>query len=211
MRSVLIWGCGGHGREVNWLCEQAGIEVVGFLDERPEMRGVVIDDVPVLGDIVDVLSLRGTVEVVCAGVGSPSLKKKFFEKTRSASFTIAEPIVHPAVTVSKRNRLGIGCVVCEGTVMTVNIDIGHHVVINRIVNIGHDCVIGDFSTIAPGVNLSGNVYIGEGAYIGTGASIKEKTVVGDWSMVGGGAFVRQDVPARTMYAGVPARFVKQWK
>lgn len=46
--------------------------------------------------------------------------------------------------------------------------------INRNVNISHDVVIRDYTTIAPGVNIAGNVTIGEGAYIGIGASIREK-------------------------------------
>jgi hypothetical protein len=41
-QKLVIWGCGGHGREVLSLCEDLGFEVVGFLDERPEMKGRVV-------------------------------------------------------------------------------------------------------------------------------------------------------------------------
>ena len=77
MRLLIIWGCGGHAREVNHLCDQIGIEVAGFLDERPEMKGEIVDDFPVLGDIGDISFPRDGVHVTCAGVGDPALKKKF--------------------------------------------------------------------------------------------------------------------------------------
>lgn len=29
MRKIIIWGSGGHAREVNWLCEELGVRVLG--------------------------------------------------------------------------------------------------------------------------------------------------------------------------------------
>lgn len=208
-RKFVIWGCGGHGREVNFLCEDLGAEVVGFLDERMEMKGVVVDDVPVLGDIHDISHLKNKVEVVCAGIGDPALKKRFFQKTVEAGFRPADPLVHPSVILSRRVELGMACVVCAGSVLTVNIRLGACVVVNRIVNIGHDCHIGDFCTLSPGANLSGNVILDEGVYVGTGASIREKLQIGAWSVIGGGAFVKSDVPGKCLFAGVPAVLKKQ--
>ena|SRR2546426_1109404 len=206
---LIIWGCGGQGRELNLLCEQIGLEVVGFLDERPDMKGKVIDDVPVLGDIVDITGMRGKVKVICSGVGDPALKKRFFMKTIKAGFDIAEPLVHPSVYISKRNSIEVGSVICDGSILTVNVRIGEHVLINRGCNIGHDTAIGDFTTISPGVNISGNVSIEEGVFIGTGASIREKLQIGSWSNIGGGAFVNTNVKAETLFAGVPAVLKKR--
>jgi sugar O-acyltransferase (sialic acid O-acetyltransferase NeuD family) len=208
MKTIVIWGCGGHAREVNHLCEQLGYEVIGFLDERSEMKGKIVDDVPVLGDLKDIIHLQDKVEIVCAGVGSPVLKKRFVEKSRKAGFKLANTLVHPSVYISKRNYIGIGSIICEGSILTTNVYIGNFVIINRSVNISHDNIIKDYVTISPGVNIAGNVTIEEGAYLGIGASIREKITVGAWSVIGGGAFVKEDVPMKTLYAGVPAHFKK---
>jgi sugar O-acyltransferase (sialic acid O-acetyltransferase NeuD family) len=208
MKPLVIWGCGGHGREVLHLCERIGMEVAGFLDERPEYKGRDIDDVPVLGDLSDITMFKNDVRIVCAGVGDPSLKKRFVEKTKHFGFQFADTLVHPSVFISRRNRLGIGNVICEGSIMTTNVDIKNFVIINRGVNVSHDNVIHDYVTVAPGVQIAGNVTIEEGAYIGIGASIREKKTIGSWSMIGGGAFVKDDVPSKTLYAGVPATFKK---
>lgn len=209
MKQLVIWGCGGMAREVNLLCEQTGDRVAGFLDERPEMKGCIVDDRPVLGDIDDIPELRDGVQIICAGVGDPSLKKQFADRTLHAGFTISAPLVHPGVFVSKRNSISPGAVVCAGTTMTVNVRLGAHVIVNRMSTLGHDVLVADYATIAPGANISGNVTIGEGAYIGTGVSIREKVRIGAWAVVGGGAFVKDDVPPGCMVAGVPATIKKQ--
>ncbi|MFJ5713984.1 acetyltransferase [Neobacillus sp. NPDC093127] len=205
---LIIWGCGGHGREVLHLCEQIGIEVAGFLDERPEVKGRIVNDVPVLGDLADISALRDQVQIVCAGVGDPFLKKRLVEKTKTFGFQIADTLVHPSVFISKRNHIGIGNVICEGAIITTNVVIDDFVIINRGVNISHDDRIENYVTVAPGVQIGGNVTIKEGAYIGIGSSIREKTTIGSWSVIGGGAFVKEDVPEKTLYAGVPATFKK---
>jgi len=209
--ALVIWGCSGHGREVLHLCEQIGMEVAGFLDERPECKGQLVDGVPVLGDLPDIYPLQDKVKIVCAGVGSPHLKKRLAEKTMQHRFQIADSLVHPSVFVSKRNRLGLGNVICEGTILTTNVVIENFVIINRGVTISHDDRIEDYATVAPGVQIAGNVTIREGAYIGIGSSIREKTTIGAWSVIGGGAFVKDDVPDQALYAGVPARFKKYLK
>lgn len=208
MKELVIWGCGGHAREVKHLCDILNLEVVGFLDEREEMKGKVIDEVPVLGDLEDISLFKDKVKVVCAGVGNPNLKKKFVIKTINAGFKISDTLIHPLVYISKKNTLGIGSIICEGAILTTNISVGDFVIINRGSNISHDNIINDYVTISPGVNIAGNVIVDEGAYIGIGSSIREKTSIGAWAVIGGGAFVKNDVPAKTMYVGVPAKFKK---
>ena len=208
MRSVVIWGCGGHAREVNMLCAQIGVAVTGFLDERPEMKGRVVDDVRVLGTLSDVTNLRGQVSIICAGVGDPTLKRRFAQMTTDAGFTIAHPIIHPAVHVSPRNSVGQGSVICAGVVMTINVTIGCHVIVNYNSTLGHDSSVSDYATISPSVNISGRVTVEDGAYLGVNCSIRENIRIGAWSIVGGGAFVRQNVLPKTMWAGVPAALKK---
>ena len=74
----------------------------------------------------------------------------------------------------------------------------------------HDCLIGDFVTLAPGVHCNGNVVIEDHAYIGTGAVIKQgqpgqPLVIGRGAVVGMGAVVTRDVPACTTVVGNPAK------
>ncbi|MEK5493967.1 acetyltransferase [Paenibacillus sp. FSL R7-0297] len=210
MRKVVIWGSGGHAREINWLCEELEVQVVGFLDERPEMKGQVVDGVPVLGTLVNIELLKNEVELVCSGVGDPVLKKRFAKAAIQSGFRIAAPLIHPHVRLNRKNIIGAGSMIFEGALLSGNITIGQHVIINRGVSLSHDIIIGDYVTLSPGVHLAGNVTIDEGAYIGIAASVREKRHIGCWSLIGGGAFVKDDIPGFTMAAGVPAVVKKRF-
>ncbi|MNJ38783.1 putative acetyltransferase EpsM [compost metagenome] len=206
---LVIWGCGGMGREVLALCEVLGRNVAGFLDEREKMRGQMVDGVPVLGDIQHIHAYRNEVEVICSGVGDPVLKRKFARKTRDAGFRLAGPLVHPAVNIPRSSQVDDNSIVCAGSIVSINVNIGKFVIINTQVTLAHDVTIAEHCTISPGVNISGNVTMEEGVFIGTGSAVREKVTIGAWSIIGGGAFVKDTVPANALYAGVPAVFKKK--
>lgn len=208
MKPLLLWGSGGLAREVLWLCRMANLEAIGFLDERPEMRGTNVHGVPIIGDLADAGRWRFDTYIVVASVGDPLLKRRLNLKTTSMGFKLAPAVVSPLAAISSSVSLGEGSVVCTGVVMTVDIRVGKGVCVNLNTTVGHDCIIDDYVTISPGVNISGNVSIGQGAYIGTGSAIRERLTVGEWSIVAGGAFVARPVDAYSLVAGVPARFQK---
>ncbi|AZK47587.1 acetyltransferase [Paenibacillus lentus] len=205
---LIIWGCGGMGREILALCEVLGREVIGYLDERIEMQGQIIDEVPVLGDITHVAKYRNEAEIICTGVGEPTLKRRFAFKTREAGFRLADSLVHPSVHVPRSSQIGVNSVLCAGTIVSINVNIGDFVIVNTNVTLAHDVSVSDYCTISPGANISGNVTVEEGVFIGTGSAIREKLTLGAWSLVGGGSFVKNDVPPQTLYAGVPAIYKK---
>ena len=106
------------------------------------------------------------------------------------------------------NWLNFGTFYCPGSQITVDIEIGRHVLVNLNATIGHDAVIGDYCTINPGANISGNVTIGEGCFIGTGATIIEKVTIAPWTVIGAGAVVVEDITEPGTYVGVPAKRIK---
>jgi len=71
-------------------------------------------------------------------------------------------------------------------------------------------MMGDFTTLAPGVHISGCVHLGKRVYVGTGAVIingtqEEPIVIGDDAVIGAGACVIKSVPTGQTVVGVPAR------
>ena len=99
----------------------------------------------------------------------------------------------------------------------VFINTGATVVANHNIVIGDDCLIGDLvaifdsdhhaleplrpTRIAP-VRLGANVWVGRSAVILPGVTI------GDHAAIAAGSIVTDDVPARTLMAGVPARPIR---
>jgi acetyltransferase-like isoleucine patch superfamily enzyme len=121
------------------------------------------------------------------------------------------PLLHPNVEYDHDNvEFGDGVVVCAGSILTVNIVVEAHAQINLDCTVGHDAVIGAYSTLSPGVHISGNVTLERYAFIGTGAVTVNGQPgwplrIGTGAVVGAGAVVTRDVPAGVTVTGVPAR------
>ncbi|MGH9356869.1 MAG: transferase, partial [Terriglobia bacterium] len=54
-------------------------------------------------------------------------------------------------------------------------------------------------------------FVRRGASIGSGATVLSKVTIGENAIVGAGSVVTRDVPANTVVAGNPARFLKSIK
>ncbi|MFQ5505172.1 MAG: acyl-ACP--UDP-N-acetylglucosamine O-acyltransferase [Planctomycetota bacterium] len=61
-------------------------------------------------------------------------------------------------------------------------------------HVGHNCRVGDDTTIVNNVLLAGHVEIGSGAYLGGQVAVHQFTRIGDLAMVGGCTKVTQDIP-----------------
>ena len=207
--SLLIYGAGGLARELAWLaesCPDAGV-VAALLDDDPAEHGRLVNGIPVMG--LAESRRRFPDARFIAGVGDPRVRQQMVERVVAAGGEFAT-LIHPRVERSRWIEVGEGTVICAGGILTTNIVLGRHVQINLSCDVGHDVVMGDFATLAPGVNVSGRVRIGARAYIGTNACIINGTadqplVIGDDAVVGAGACVTRPVAAGTTVVGVPAR------
>jgi sugar O-acyltransferase (sialic acid O-acetyltransferase NeuD family) len=117
-------------------------------------------------------------------------------------------LVHPSAYVSRYASLGEGVFVGARSVVAAGAVLADHAFVNRGVTVGHDTTIGEYARLQPGCNVGGHVRIGRAALIGIGAQVQQELVVGDHAVVAAGAAVIEDVPERTLVAGVPAA-VKQ--
>jgi sugar O-acyltransferase (sialic acid O-acetyltransferase NeuD family) len=168
MKQIAIYGAGGFGREVAWLAEtcDCGFEVVCFADDDPSAAGKELNGIPV----VDFESLKKQfpgIGVVPA-IGSPLARQKTMEKLEKAGFS-SHQLIHPRTEMSRWIETGEGTIICAGCILTTNIRLGKHVQINLDCTVGHDVVMGDYTTLAPGVHVSGWVHFGKRVYVGTGA------------------------------------------
>ena len=80
--------------------------------------------------------------------------------------------------------------------------------LNLHTTIGHDCIINDFFTTAPGVKISGNSMIGKCVYFGSNSSIKQKLKVCDNVTIGLNSGVVKDINESGIYGGVPVKKIK---
>lgn len=212
LKDLYIIGAGGFGREVAWLVERINeIEptwnLKGFIDDNTAIHGSLQDDYSVIGGCDYLMNITQEVWVVCA-VGSAKIRKKIIEKLKNYANVKFATLIDPSVMRSERVDIGEGSIICAGTIITVDISIGSHVIINLDCTIGHDDIIHDFVTIYPSVNVSGNVVVGECAELGTGMQIIQGKSIGRESIIGAGAVVIRDIPEKCTAVGSPAKPIK---
>ena len=205
---ILIYGAGGLGREILSLIRALpAFEVIGFIDDSVR-RGTEVKGVKVLGGEEVLHGFDGKVYVVLA-MGDP-VAKSMRAKGMDSRYLQYPALVHPAAVLQDRESifLGSGCIVGAGAILTTDIHIGEHTLININSTIGHDARVGRCSSIMPGVNIAGEVVVGNEVLIGSGASLINRVIIGDRATVGMGAVVLRDVVAGSVVAGVPAKSLK---
>ncbi len=212
LQQIIVYGGGGLAREVAWLVESCNREqeryrLVSFIDDNEAVQGTTLNDIPVLS--LEACRQQFPTAKVVPGIGAPRARAITMQKAAAAGYEPAT-LIHPNVEMSRWVNIGAGTVICAGNIVTVNITLGKYVQINIDCTVGHDVIMGDFTTLAPGVHVSGWVHMGQRVYIGTGANIVNGTrekplVIEDDAIIGAGACVTRHVAAGTTVVGVPAK------
>ena len=208
---LLIVGAGGFGREAAAAVHSINAvrprwDLLGFLDDDPALLGREFEGAGVLGPVDSGIAAHPSARVVvCTGGPDNYFSRRVIVRRLALVPERYGTIVHPAASIASTVALGHGSVVLAGAVATAQARIGNHVAVMPLVVITHDDQIGDFATLASGVQLGGRVRVEVGAYLGAGALVREAVTIGAWSLVGMGAVVTEPVPRAELWAGVPAR------
>ena len=211
MDKIAIYGAGGFGLEVAGLIEAINHtrpqwELIGFFDDG-ETPGRLANGYPVLGGMAELNAWASRLSLVLA-IGTPKTKKALLGRISNPKINYPV-LIHPSVIIGSPRyvTLGEGTILCAGSILTTNLIIGKHVLLNLSCTIGHQTEIGDFSSFMPTCNISGEVTVGECTFWGTGSKIINRKSVGNNVTVGAGAVVIESLPDHVTAVGVPARVV----
>ena len=212
LKDLYIVSAGGFGRETVGVIERINEvkptwNLKGFIDNDESILGKKVLGYPIIGNDNYLLELQREVWVVCA-IGNAKLRKRVVENLSKNSYIRFATIIDPSVIIYKDVTIGEGTIVSAGSIFTVNIKVGKHVIINLDCTITHDDIIQDFVTLNPSVNVSGNVVVEECVELGVGTQIIPGKRVGSGSIIGAGSVVIRDIPANCTAVGIPAKPIK---
>lgn len=195
MKEIVIIGAGGIGREVAYFIEEINEisptwNIIGFIDENIEIHNKDLNGYKVLGGLNALTELNVKPYVVVA-IANCTVKKKIVERLEG-KFDFAT-IIYPTVKVSKYIEIGKGSIIYPGVILTVNTKIGNHVLLSGNCGIGHDTVIGDYSSVLWGSNFSGYDNVGESCFIGVGTKVIQGINISDGNRISAGMTVTEDV------------------
>mgnify|MGYP003968301479 CR=1 FL=1 len=190
---LALFGYGGHAREVACQINQ---EVTFFVDDQ------------YANDITKPISEFNPEEyLMMVAVADSHDRKTIIDKLPKE--TKYSTFIHPSVQIMDDNiEVGEGSFIGANSILTTNIKLGKHTLLNRGNHIGHDCFIGDYFSAMPNAVVGGNVWIGNKVYLGSCSNIKEKIKIVDNVTIGMNVGVVSDITEPGVYVGTPAKRIK---
>ncbi len=149
---------------------------------------VVVYDNCVIGN--NVIIQAGTV------IGSDA----FYFKNRKTHFEQLETCGN--VVIEDDVKIGAGCTIDKG--VSSDTRIGKGTIIDNLVHIGHDVVIGDMCLFAANVGIAGCCNIGNRVTLWGQVGIASDITIGDGAVVQAQSGVSENIPEGKVYFGTPA-------
>jgi sugar O-acyltransferase (sialic acid O-acetyltransferase NeuD family) len=192
VKKALI-GNGGHAREV---MAQMNIKLTRFVSDEYWKEGD--------SKLLPLSKFNPDEYIVMVAIANSKdredVVKSLPEKTQYFTF------IHPTAQIMSNDVfIGEGSFIGSNSIITCNIKLGKHSLLNRGVHIGHDSVIGDYFSSMPGSIVSGNVTIGNKVYLGTNSSIREKITICDDVVIGLNTGIVKDINISGTYIGQNTR------
>jgi sugar O-acyltransferase (sialic acid O-acetyltransferase NeuD family) len=146
-------------------------------------------------------------------IGNPNDRENIYNDFKKYNIEIKDYLEHYIsnnvdLLDNKSINIDKGSIICSGSILTCNINIGKMSHINLNCTIGHDVKIGNFVTCSPGVNISGNCIIGNNVLIGSNSVIKEHVNIGNNIIIGMGSVVTKNLVEPGIYFGNPCKKIK---
>lgn len=210
MKHLLIIGARGWGRETYSLAQKCigygtDFDIKGFLDDNTTALDG-FSGYPTIIDSVEEYEPEQDDVFICA-LGDAQWKKHYvgIMQAKSAHFI---SLIHKKSYIGKNTKIGVGCIVSNDVCISCDVSIGDFVTFQRLVDIGHDAIIGNYCHLGSDSFMGGYSQIGNETTVHTKGIVLPHIKVGNNCLVGAGAVViRQVKDGNTVY-GNPAKILK---
>lgn len=210
MRSIII-GAGTYGEVYLAYLQEAGINIVGFLDDNKGLHGKFVKGIPVLGgiDLLGILKENYNVEAVYCPIGNNKLRVEVLSMADKLGYAIPN-FIHESVLISPNTKIGEkGVYILPRTVIMPHTTLDNYVMISVGANIIHHTHLCEGVFVSNGVNVGASLKVEKYAYLGMGSTIMTGVkTLGEDCLIGAGAVVIKDVPDKAVMAGVPAKVLR---
>jgi len=207
--AVAIYGAGKGGNTMKESLEKTeNYMPICFLDDNEELISsaeLPVFDVRKIQEIFN----QGATSLGIAVIPG-SLRRKIYKQFKDIGFEFIN-IIHPHAYISPSVEIGIGNHIKSGAIIETNTKIGNFCIIDNLVAIAHDNLIGDGCHLAPGVSLGSNIRISENTVVGIGASISTGISIGRNCIISVGSAVINDVEDHAVIDGVPGKIIGHTK
>jgi sugar O-acyltransferase (sialic acid O-acetyltransferase NeuD family) len=204
----IIIGAGTYGQVfAEYL--KSYFNIIGFIDDNPDLNKTKIKNLEVLGDLNYLLKNIDKNIHLFVPIGNPIIRKQILDKVRNVGFKTPN-FLHNSCNIDNSVSLGFqGVYILQSVVVMPLCEIGNDVILSSGTVISHHTTISEGVFISFGVNVGASLFIDTCAFVGVGSTIiTGVTRVGCKSLIGAGAVILKDVPDFAVIVGNPGRIIK---
>lgn len=212
MKSIII-GAGTYGAVYLSYLQEAGIDIIGFIDDNIKLVGKKIEGKEVLGTRNDLKKIKEKykIEAVYCPIGNNILRVEILKSCLQMGLKTPN-FIHSSVFISPNVNIGNGVYILPRTTIMPFTKINNFVMISIGVNIVHHSELQEGVFLSNGVNFGAMITAMKFAYVGMGATIMTGVKkLGENCLIGAGSVVIRDVLDNAVVAGVPAKVIKYKK
>lgn len=211
MKNILIYGASGHTKVIVDIIHKNGnYTIKGFVDSyKPLNQDIygykIIGNLELLPNLIKEHNIQG----IIIGIGD--------NNSRYCAYNIIKQIApnldfisvaHPNAILANDIILPQGTVVMAGVIINANAKIGEFCILNTKSSLGHDSVMSDFSSLAPGATIGGNVQIGFCSAICINTTIIHNISIGKHTVIGAVSLVIRSIGDYKLAYGIPISTIK---
>lgn len=207
MKHAVIIGAGTQGQMYASYFLEAKIPLFGFIDDDPELKGQLVNGIPVIGNFKDLFSseFKKKITDVYCPIGDNQIRLNYLKTLKIEGYNTPS-FIHHSVSIAPDVTLGEAIYMLPGNIIMPHTSIGNYLMINTNTTIAHHVKIGDGVFMSSGVKIGAGMEIGDLAYIGMGVTVMTGVkVVGKSCLLGAGTVIIRNVNNNAVMVGNPGK------
>lgn len=210
-KGLLLIGGGGHCKSIiDSLCKQNIFEKIEIIDFKKNV-GKTILGYKIIGTDDDLVTLFNEgyeyAFITFGNNGDLNSKIKQYHLIKKIGYRIPT-IIDKSANVSNNALIEEGVFIGKNVIINAGSIIKKGSIINTGTIVEHDCEIGEFTNLAPGVVLGGSVKVDQCSVIGMNSTIKNQVSIGKNSIIGMGSNVLKNIQSNVIAYGNPCKEIK---
>ncbi|WP_291952549.1 UDP-N-acetylbacillosamine N-acetyltransferase [Campylobacter sp.] len=191
-KSIYIYGASGHGLVCADVAKNMGYKNIIFLDDNKGLQ----------------YSSKLEKHDMFVAIGSNIIREKIFKKVKKDGFKLVNLIHKSAIISTKASLDDEGILIMPNVIINAKAYIKKCVILNSACVVEHECFVDEFTHISVGAKLGGAVKIGKRCFLGINSSVIPCLSINDDVILGAGGVIINNITSKGVYAGVPAKKIK---
>lgn len=203
--TLVIIGTGGHAISITNVAHSCGMSVVAYVDDKN--AGSKVMEIPVISKNQSLQNFSSHNYAIAIG-DNATREKVYIEYKNDFPQAKFPALVHESSVLGVESSIGDGVIIMPLVNVGPHSIIGSFCLLNTGSSIDHDCVMKEFSSLAPRAVCGGDVKIGIRSAISIGAIVKHSIRIGEDVVIGANSYVNKSLDSNLIAYGSPCKKIR---